>query len=230
MLDDYSAKWKREDLHKRWLSAAEAIILGVSDDWVLRKSLSQANEEIDEETLHDLENQVGAYGRLKRSDFPNDFAYTKAIIRHVRRAHSIDDRLENARRESISNNFLTRTKQPQALSTTMPTADGNYHLKAIVPLAKSFYRTIPRKPKPIFELIETMILKEQRIFGVLTAKHSGYIPPVYVCDQDWDMKSQSSQVLYSFEDCTGPNLETCKIEAESTISALRNREYGLPPE
>lgn len=38
-MDQYSAKWKRDDLHRRWLSAAEAIISGVSDEWVLRKSL-----------------------------------------------------------------------------------------------------------------------------------------------------------------------------------------------
>ena len=42
----------------------------------------------------------------------------------------------------------------------MPTSNGIYHLKAIVPLAKSFYRTIPQKPKPIFELMETVVLKE----------------------------------------------------------------------
>lgn len=39
VMDQYSAKWKRDDLHRRWLSAAEAIISGVSDEWVLRKSL-----------------------------------------------------------------------------------------------------------------------------------------------------------------------------------------------
>ena len=115
VLDDYSTKWKKEDLQNRWLSAAEAIMIGVSDEWVYRKSLKMATAELDDETIHDLENQVGAYGALKRSDFKNDFAYTKAIIRHVRRAHSIDDRLENARKESISNNFLTQTKHPFAL-------------------------------------------------------------------------------------------------------------------
>ena len=160
VLDDYSAKWKKEDLQKRWLSSAEAIILGVSDEWVYRKSLKMATAELDDETIHDLENQVGAYGALKRSDFKSDFAYTKAIIRHVRRAHSIDDRLENARKESISNNFLTQTKHPFALRQEMPTSGGIYHLKAIVPLAKSFYRTIPQKPKPVFELIESVMLKE----------------------------------------------------------------------
>lgn len=98
-----------------------------------------------------------------------------------------------------------------------------------MPLAKSFYRTIDKRPKPIFELIETMILREQRIFGVLTAEHSGYIPPMNVCDQDWDMKSQSTQVLYAYEDCVGHEIATKMIEAEPVINALRNRNYGLPP-
>ena len=74
------------------------------------------------------------------------------------------------------------------MGTKLPTSDGKYHLKAIVPLSKSFYRTIDKKPKPIFELIETMVLREQRIFGALSAEHAGFIPPVNICDQDWDMK------------------------------------------
>ena len=73
------------------------------------------------------------------------------------------------------------------------------------------------------------MLKEQRIFGVLTANHAGFIPVVPVCDQDWDMKRQSSQVLYSFEDCCGSAYRTGKVEAEKIIKALRNHDYGLPP-
>ena len=43
------------------------------------------------------------------------------------------------------------------------------------------------------------------------------------------MKRQSSQVLYSFEDCCGSAYRTGKVEAEKIIKALRNHDYGLPP-
>ena len=40
--------------------------------------------------------------KVDPSDYKNEIEYTRAVIKHVRRTHSIDDRMENARKESIS--------------------------------------------------------------------------------------------------------------------------------
>ena len=80
--------------------------------------------------------------KVQPSDFKSDIEYANAIIRKVRRTHSIDDRLENARRESISTNHTTRNIWPTSLSCPLvkngPASthelEDHYFVKAIVPV------------------------------------------------------------------------------------------------
>jgi hypothetical protein len=117
----------------------------------------------------------------------------------VRRTHSIDDRLENARKESISKNYVTRNIWPTALRCPLvETASGSggaelhdsYYVKAMVPICKSTYRQCynPRdlvSEKVQFKLINQEYLRDPVIFGVLTAKNFvGQMPPVSVCEQN----------------------------------------------
>lgn len=59
--------------------------------------------------------------------------------------HSIDDRLENARKESLSQNFTTRNVQPTSLSCPLVNKGDHalqdkYYIKAMVPVWKQTYR------------------------------------------------------------------------------------------
>jgi len=47
------------------------------------------------------------------------------VIKHVRRTHLIDDRLENARKESISKNYTTITAYPSSLSHPLLTKNSS---------------------------------------------------------------------------------------------------------
>jgi hypothetical protein len=86
---------------------------------------------------------------MKPEDFKDELAYTKAVIKSVRRTHSIDDCMENARKESLSKNFFTRNIWPTALSAKVveegsdqasPMLKDTYFVKAIVPICKNTYR------------------------------------------------------------------------------------------
>lgn len=69
-----------------------------------------------EDDADDIFDEVPEIFKVEPEDFDGDeTAYTKAIIRHVRKTHSIDDRLENARKESISKNYTTHTEWPSCL-------------------------------------------------------------------------------------------------------------------
>ena len=123
--------------------------------------------------------------KIDKSDYKDDAAYTRDIIRHVRKAHQVDDRLENARRETISRNFTTSNVWPKALSTPLvkdPVAKSfqdHYYVKAMVPICKTVYETefcqAQMTQKPAFKKVgEPALLNDQIIFGVLTAKeHAG---------------------------------------------------------
>lgn len=117
---------------------------------------------------------------LKPEDFPSEIEYTRAVIRHVRRMHSIDDRMENARRETISTNFTTRNVFPTALSCPLVADDGeaqdHYYIKALVPVCKTIFEQefSPSNPavKPKFKRVgDPELLKDQTVFGVLTARN-----------------------------------------------------------
>jgi len=64
-------------------------------------------------------------GNIIRNDYLNDLDYTQAVIKHVRRIHQIDDRMENARKESISKNYVTNTVWPSSLSHSFNQIDNN---------------------------------------------------------------------------------------------------------
>ena len=138
--------------------------------------------------------------KVQPSDFGSDIEYANAIIKKVRRTHSIDDRLENARRESISTNHTTRNIWPTSLSCPLvkngPVSphelQDHYFVKAIVPVQKQTYQitycadNLTAKPK--FKLFgDGERVQDQVIFGVLTANNfAGQIPPVQICDQNHD--------------------------------------------
>lgn len=122
----------------------------------------------------------------------------------------LDDRMEDARKESISNNFNTNTCWPKVLQKKIPNPDKVYYIKAIVPFAKQFYTTIPTNHKPIFELRESLLLAENKIFGIITSSQVDYVPPVTICDQDWDHTTYSSQTFYSFEDAAEGSTDEIK--------------------
>ena len=80
---------------------------------------------------------------LEPSDFKSELEYTRAIIRQVRRTHSIDDRMENARRDSISKVYTTLNIWPTALRAPMVKEEAPrdlYYVKAMVPICKETYR------------------------------------------------------------------------------------------
>lgn len=129
--------------------------------------------------------------RLNPSEFSSDTAYTKAVIKHVRRTHMIDDRLDDARRESISKMYTTKNVWPSSLSHPLVKANGDlqdaYFVKAIVPVCSEKFRQInnPDRPcdRPKFKKVAERYLADEVIFGVLTANnHVGQIPPLQICD------------------------------------------------
>ena len=130
---------------------------------------------------------------LEPSDFKSDLEYTRAIIRQVRRTHSIDDRMENARRDSISKVYTTLNIWPTALRAPMVKEEALrdlYYVKAMVPICKETYRQC-YNPKNLvtekvkFKLTKEEYLKDQVIFGVMTAENFvGQMPPVHVCEQN----------------------------------------------
>ena len=138
---------------------------------------------------------------MNPSEFKDDVEYTNAIIKKVRRTHSIDDRLENARRETISMNYTTQNIWPTSLSSPLvKDSETNelrqtYFVKAMVPLKKQTYETtydinnLASKPK--FKKIgDAEIVDDQVIFGVLTSDNFvGQIPPVQICDQNHDAQA-----------------------------------------
>lgn len=92
-----------------------------------------------------LEEDINPIFKMKPSDFSSDIEYSRAIIREVRRMHSIDDRLENARKESLSKNHLTRNIWPTPLSCPLVRESdrkmhAKYFVKAFVPIYKHTYR------------------------------------------------------------------------------------------
>jgi len=103
---------------------------------------------------------------MKESDFPDNIAYTRAIVKQVRQTHSIDDRLENARKESISKENTTRNVFPTSLSNCLVDQDESglkwkhksYYVKAMIPICKETFReefSLQRPhDKPKFKLIK----------------------------------------------------------------------------
>lgn len=131
------------------------------------------------------------------SAYPSEIEYTRAIIKHVRKAHWIDDRLENARRESISRNFTTTNVFPKCMQTPLVSSSDSapYFVKAIVPICKATYSEVfsVENPcqKPKFMLQAENYLQDQIIFGVITkGSNSGQIPPVQICEQNHEAGSQ----------------------------------------
>jgi hypothetical protein len=143
------------------------------------------------EEEQDLDEKPAIF-KIEPEQFSSEIEYTRAAIRHVRRAHQIDDRLENARRESISRNFTTTNVFPSSFSSPLTkganTFQDYYFIKAMVPVCKTtfkaeFSRSHPTK-KPTFKRAgEPAPQEDPLIFGVLTAMNNlGQIPPVQICE------------------------------------------------
>ena len=92
-------------------------IIGLTDT----KFANSNDPDKDEADLDELDD-IPEIFKVDPNDFENDIKYTRAIIKHVRRTHSIDDRMENARKESISKQYTTRNVWPTALSTPLVAA------------------------------------------------------------------------------------------------------------
>ena len=141
--------------------------------------------EKDEADLDELDD-IPEMFKVEPKDFKNDIEYTRTIIKHVRRTHSIDDRMENARKESISKQYTIRNVWPTALSCPLvapakgANADhepqDNYYVKAIVPICKQTYEKSYNvdnlRERPKFKIIKQEFIKDQVIFGILTANNS----------------------------------------------------------
>lgn len=157
----------------------------------------------------------------------------------------IDDRFEDARRETISRNYTTMNIWPTCFSEPLvkpgskSELQDHYFIKAMVPISKSRYeqefKSVGEKPK--FKLIEGPTpMRDPVIFGVLTAKnYMGQIPPVQICDQDFEScqtfltnptenLDKNESYYYSFEDVTSA-MQTNPIDSEKIMKHLRDKTY-----
>lgn len=151
-LNTYLKTRRKEDLQNQILRSCSRQVSETPDEFLtkefgVRDGCLREDEEVAEEEK-DLFDEQPQIFKLKPSDFSDELAYTRAVIKQVRRTHSIDDRLENARKESISKNYTTRNIWPTALQANLvkPGSDpknlslrDTYYVKAIVPICKNTY-------------------------------------------------------------------------------------------
>ena len=117
ILDKYVNEKKKQDLQEEILRAVK-IKMGETPGEELMKQFSvlySKGAQIIEDD-HDLVDEQPEIFKVDPREFQNDLEYTNAIIKKVRRTHSIDDRMENARRETISMNYTTKNIWPSSLS------------------------------------------------------------------------------------------------------------------
>ena len=185
ILQTYIKQKKKQDLQEQILRAAKQKMEDTPAEELMKEFnilYSNGAESIEDD--HDLFDEQPEMFKVQPSDFKNDVEYANAIIKKVRRTHSIDDRLENARRESISTNHTTRNIWPTSLScpllkngqSSTSELQECYFVKAIVPIQKQTYQitysadNLTAKPK--FKLFgDGEKVHDHVIFGILTAKN-----------------------------------------------------------
>ena len=122
-LQSYLKTKKKEDLQNDILRSCSQQIAATPEELLtkeygLKDGTLREEDEVDEEAQDLFDEKPGIF-RIEPGDFEDELAYARAVIKQVRRTHSIDDRLENARKESISKNYTTRNIWPTVLGVSV---------------------------------------------------------------------------------------------------------------
>jgi len=147
----------------------------------------------DEEELGSTEPEAF---KLREEEFSSPADYVRSFVREIRKLHHSDARNELRRRESLSYVFKTENLQPKALRKSL-VAETNeilpglaYHLTAIVPILKETYRVkLNGTKKPTYRRINTELMRDSHVLGILTASPVSEVPPVTLCEQFNDLRA-----------------------------------------
>lgn len=140
-----------------------------------RWALQADPEEIDEEELGCTEPEAF---KLTPLHFKSPLDYVRSFVSEVRKLHTSDAKNELRRKESLGRIFKTENLQPKALRTPLLDKEGNEHeryfLTAFVPVLRETYQAeFNGTKRPTYNLHSQAWMRDEVVFGVLTAEDAG---------------------------------------------------------
>ena len=116
---------------------------------------------------------------LNLDDFTTGLDYVKSFVKETKKMHRGDVHNEERKAKSLGNVFTTENLHPECFRAKFTSSE--VFLTAMVPVLKETYKADFSERRPNYELINSELLKEEKILGILTPKYCGQIPPVTVC-------------------------------------------------
>lgn len=112
-------------------------------------------------------------------DFQSGMEYVKSFVKETRVLHRGDACNEERRAQSLGYNYLSENLQPECLRDQLKS--DSLYLTAVIPIYKETYKGDYSGKRPSYQHKEGEFISEGQVFGILTPKFCGQLPPLTIC-------------------------------------------------